>query len=103
MTLGPSLLLPSRWQPEVQELINQLEGVPTDRTLLKTKTKVTEPKEFNLTVPKPRAITMPEPVPTMAKPRPVSWTLVPVLPGCWSGAVSLGGWADLGSRVHWTR
>lgn len=61
-----------RWQPEVQELINQLEGVPTNQIpLLKTKAKVTEPKEFNLTVPKPRAITMPEPVPTVAKPKPV--------------------------------
>ncbi|KAL1791048.1 hypothetical protein HispidOSU_025837 [Sigmodon hispidus] len=61
-----------RWQPEVQELINQLEGLPTDRTsLLKTKAKVTEPKEFNLTVPRPRAITMPEPVPTVAKTKPV--------------------------------
>lgn len=61
-----------RWQPEVQELINQLEGVPTGQIpLLKTKAKVTEPKEFNLTVPKPRAITMPEPVPTVAKPKPV--------------------------------
>ncbi|KAH0515824.1 Cilia- and flagella-associated protein 99 [Microtus ochrogaster] len=60
-----------RWQPEVQELINQLEGVPTDQIPpLKTKAKVTEPKEFNLTVPKPRAITMPEPVPTVAKPKP---------------------------------
>ncbi|KAK7806149.1 hypothetical protein U0070_021095 [Myodes glareolus] len=61
-----------RWQPEVQELINQLEGVSTDQIpLLKTKAKVTEPKEFNLTVPKPRAIAMPEPVPTVAKPKPV--------------------------------
>ncbi|XP_005366082.1 cilia- and flagella-associated protein 99 [Microtus ochrogaster] len=61
-----------RWQPEVQELINQLEGVPTDQIPpLKTKAKVTEPKEFNLTVPKPRAITMPEPVPAVAKPKPV--------------------------------
>ncbi|XP_035309390.1 cilia- and flagella-associated protein 99 isoform X2 [Cricetulus griseus] len=57
-----------RWQPEVQELINQLEGVPMDQMpLLKTKAKVTEPKEFKLTIPRPRAITMPEPVPTVAK------------------------------------
>lgn len=69
--------MPSRWQPEVQELIKQLEGVPTDQTLLvKTKAKVTRPKEFNLTVPKPRAITMPEPVPTVAKTKPVSWAFV---------------------------
>ncbi|XP_005068787.1 cilia- and flagella-associated protein 99 isoform X1 [Mesocricetus auratus] len=57
-----------RWQPEVQELINQLEGVPTDQMPpSKIKAKLTEPKEFNLTVPRPRAITMPEPVPTVAK------------------------------------
>ncbi|XP_021019591.1 cilia- and flagella-associated protein 99 isoform X1 [Mus caroli] len=61
-----------RWQPEIQKLIKQLEGVPTDQIpVLKTKAKVTVPKEFNLTVPRPRAITMPEPVPTMDKPRPV--------------------------------
>ncbi|XP_008840102.1 cilia- and flagella-associated protein 99 [Nannospalax galili] len=61
-----------RWQPEVQELINQLEGAPLDQTpLSKTKAKVTEPKEFNLTIPKPRAIPMPEIIPTVAKPRSV--------------------------------
>lgn len=38
----------------------------------KTKAKVTEPKKFNLTVPRPRAIPVPEPVPVVAKPRPVS-------------------------------
>uniref|UniRef100_A0A8C9AJP7 Cilia and flagella associated protein 99 n=1 Tax=Prolemur simus TaxID=1328070 RepID=A0A8C9AJP7_PROSS len=61
-----------RWQPEVQELISQLEGVSASQSpLLKTKAKVTEPKEFNLTAPKPRAIPMPEPVPMVAKPRAV--------------------------------
>ncbi|XP_012592868.1 cilia- and flagella-associated protein 99 [Microcebus murinus] len=61
-----------RWQPEVQELITQLEGVPASQSpLSKTKAKVTEPKEFNLTAPKPRAIPVPEPVPMVAKPRPV--------------------------------
>ncbi|GAB1289561.1 Cilia and flagella-associated protein 99 [Apodemus speciosus] len=61
-----------RWEPEVKELIKQLEGVPIDQIpVVKTKAKITVPKEFNLTVPRPRAITMPEPVPTMAKPRPV--------------------------------
>ncbi|XP_008057161.1 cilia- and flagella-associated protein 99 [Carlito syrichta] len=61
-----------RWQPEVQELINQLEGVSASQTSLsKTKAKVTEPKEFNLTAPRPRAIPVPEPVPVVAKPRPV--------------------------------
>ncbi|XP_036083237.1 cilia- and flagella-associated protein 99 [Rousettus aegyptiacus] len=61
-----------RWQPEVQELINQLEQVLASQPLpSKTKAKVTEPKKFNLTVPRPRAIPVPEPVPVVAKPRPV--------------------------------
>ncbi|KAM8958027.1 cilia- and flagella-associated protein 99 isoform 2-T2 [Lycaon pictus] len=60
-----------RWQPEVQELIKQLEKVMTNQSPLpKTKAKVTEPKEFNLTVPRPRAIPVPEPVPVMTKPKP---------------------------------
>lgn len=66
--------MPSRWQPEVQELVDQLEGVSASQIAVsKTKAKVTEPKEFNLTTPRPRAIPVPEPVPTMAKPRQVSW------------------------------
>ncbi|XP_037386422.1 cilia- and flagella-associated protein 99 [Talpa occidentalis] len=61
-----------RWQPEVQELIRQLEGLLTHQApLSKAKAKVTEPKEFNLTAPRPRAVPMPEPVPEVAKPRPV--------------------------------
>nr|XP_055240349.1 cilia- and flagella-associated protein 99 isoform X1 [Gorilla gorilla gorilla] len=61
-----------RWQPEVQELINHLEGVSASQSSpLKTKAKVTEPKEFNLTAPRPRTIPAPEPVPVVAKPRPV--------------------------------
>uniref|UniRef100_A0A8C0Q9W0 Cilia and flagella associated protein 99 n=2 Tax=Canis lupus familiaris TaxID=9615 RepID=A0A8C0Q9W0_CANLF len=61
-----------RWQPEVQELIKQLEKVMTNQSPLpKTKAKVTEPKEFNLTVPRPRAIPVPEPVPVMTKPKPI--------------------------------
>ncbi|KAJ8783468.1 hypothetical protein J1605_009173 [Eschrichtius robustus] len=60
-----------RWQPEVQELINQLQGALTNQPPLpKTKAKVTEPKEFNLTAPRPRAIPVPEPVPVVAKTRP---------------------------------
>ncbi|XP_047423197.1 cilia- and flagella-associated protein 99 isoform X3 [Sciurus carolinensis] len=61
-----------RWQPEVLELVDQLEGVSASQTTVsKTKAKVTEPKEFNLTTPRPRPIPAPEPVPTMAKPRQV--------------------------------
>ncbi|XP_071077425.1 cilia- and flagella-associated protein 99 isoform X4 [Desmodus rotundus] len=58
-----------RWQPEVQELIRQLEGKSTSQPPL-SKAKVTEPKNFNLTVPRPRAIPVPEPVPVMAKATP---------------------------------
>ncbi|XP_027453421.2 cilia- and flagella-associated protein 99 isoform X3 [Zalophus californianus] len=61
-----------RWQPEVQELIHQLEEVMAIQPpLSKTKAKVTEPKEFNLTVPRPRAIPVPELVPVMAKSKPI--------------------------------
>ncbi|XP_035962258.1 cilia- and flagella-associated protein 99 [Halichoerus grypus] len=61
-----------RWQPEVQELIHQLEEVMAIQPpLSKSKAKVTEPKEFNLTVPRPRAIPVPEPVPVVAKSKPV--------------------------------
>ncbi|XP_077606715.1 cilia- and flagella-associated protein 99 [Crocuta crocuta] len=60
-----------RWQPEVQELINQLEEVLAHQpTPSKTKAKVTEPKEFKLTVPRPRAIPVPEPIPSVAKSKP---------------------------------
>ncbi|XP_036902798.1 cilia- and flagella-associated protein 99 isoform X2 [Sturnira hondurensis] len=58
-----------RWQPEVQELISQLEGQSTSQPPL-SKAKVTEPKSFNLTVPRPRAIPVPEPVPVVAKATP---------------------------------
>ncbi|XP_033614772.1 cilia- and flagella-associated protein 99 isoform X1 [Fukomys damarensis] len=61
-----------RWQPEVQGLLDQLEGESAHQApLAKVKAKVTEPREFNLTAPRPRAIPVPEPVPTVAKPRPV--------------------------------
>uniref|UniRef100_A0A2I3N4B5 Cilia and flagella associated protein 99 n=1 Tax=Papio anubis TaxID=9555 RepID=A0A2I3N4B5_PAPAN len=61
-----------RWQPKVQELINHMEGMSASQSSpLKTKAKVTEPKEFNLTAPRPRTIPAPEPVPVVAKPRPV--------------------------------
>ena len=65
--------LPFRWQPEVQELIDQLQGELTSQpSPPKSKAKVTEPKEFSLTTPRPRAIPVPEPVPKVAETRPVS-------------------------------
>nr|XP_020770593.1 cilia- and flagella-associated protein 99 [Odocoileus virginianus texanus] len=61
-----------RWQPEVQELIDQLQGELTSQpSPPKSKAKVTEPKEFSLTTPRPRAIPVPELVPKVAKTRPV--------------------------------
>uniref|UniRef100_A0A286XPY7 Cilia and flagella associated protein 99 n=1 Tax=Cavia porcellus TaxID=10141 RepID=A0A286XPY7_CAVPO len=61
-----------RWQPEVQDLLDQLEGGSAyQATLTKVKAKVTEPREFHLTAPRPRAIPVPDPVPTVARPRPV--------------------------------
>ncbi|OWK13682.1 hypothetical protein Celaphus_00017272, partial [Cervus elaphus hippelaphus] len=62
-----------RWQPEVQELIDQLQGELTSQpSPPKSKAKVTEPKEFSLTTPRPRAIPVPELVPKVAKTRPDS-------------------------------
>uniref|UniRef100_A0A452ETH4 Cilia and flagella associated protein 99 n=1 Tax=Capra hircus TaxID=9925 RepID=A0A452ETH4_CAPHI len=64
--------LPLRWQPEIQELINQLQREPTSQlSPPKSKAKVTEPKELSLTTPRPRAIPVPEPVPQVAETRPV--------------------------------
>ncbi|KAB0353729.1 hypothetical protein FD755_023573, partial [Muntiacus reevesi] len=61
-----------RWQPEVQELIDQLQGELTSQpSPPKSKAKVTEPKEFSLTTPRPRAIPVPELVPKVAETRPV--------------------------------
>lgn len=92
----PQRLLPpllSRRQPEVQELIDQLERVLTNQLpLSKTKAKVTEPKPFNLTVPRPRAIPVPEPVPVVAKPRPVSASV-------YSGQSCAGGESGPGGGV----
>ncbi|XP_013362264.1 PREDICTED: cilia- and flagella-associated protein 99 isoform X2 [Chinchilla lanigera] len=61
-----------RWQPEVQGLLDQLEGGSAHQAALsKVQAKLTEPREFSLTTPRPRAIPVPDPVPTVAKPRPV--------------------------------
>ncbi|KAM9236511.1 cilia- and flagella-associated protein 99 [Leptosomus discolor] len=60
-----------RWQPKVQQLIGQLTDKLNNRaTTVKTST-VTQPKEFNLTVPKRRAIPIPLPIPVLEKRRPV--------------------------------
>ncbi|NXX15601.1 CFA99 protein, partial [Podargus strigoides] len=54
-----------RWQPKVQQLIGQLtDKLNNCTTTVKTST-VTQPKEFNFTVRKPRAIPIPLTTPTL--------------------------------------
>ncbi|XP_064305059.1 cilia- and flagella-associated protein 99 [Phalacrocorax carbo] len=60
-----------RWQPKVQQLIEQLTDVLSNRTTTVKSSTVTQPKEFNLTVPKPRAIPVPLPTPLLEKRPPV--------------------------------
>uniref|UniRef100_A0A8B9PFP2 Cilia and flagella associated protein 99 n=1 Tax=Apteryx owenii TaxID=8824 RepID=A0A8B9PFP2_APTOW len=60
-----------RWQPKMQQVIEQLtDKLSNCTTIVKTST-VTQPKEFNLTVPKPRAIPIPLPIPVLEKSQPV--------------------------------
>lgn len=57
----------------MQELINHLQELLTLQFRSpRPKAKFTEPKEFQLTAPRPRTIPMPELVPVMAKTRAVS-------------------------------
>ncbi|OXB59772.1 hypothetical protein ASZ78_014911, partial [Callipepla squamata] len=60
-----------RWQPKVQQLIEQLADKLSNRTTNIKMSTVTQPKEFNLTVPKPRAIPVPLPIPALEKSPPV--------------------------------
>ncbi|XP_030347216.1 cilia- and flagella-associated protein 99 [Strigops habroptila] len=60
-----------RWQPKVQQLIEQLTDKLSNRTTTVKTSTVTQPKEFNLTVPKPRAIPIPLPIPVPEKRLPV--------------------------------
>ncbi|NWI93665.1 CFA99 protein, partial [Pitta sordida] len=62
-----------RWQPKVQQLIEQLTDKLSNRTPTVKTSTVTQPKEFNLTVPKPHATPLPLPVhlPVLEKRRPV--------------------------------
>ncbi|KFU98186.1 hypothetical protein N340_08554, partial [Tauraco erythrolophus] len=60
-----------RWQPKVQQLIKQLTDKLNNRTATVKTSRVTQPKEFNLTVPKPRAIPVPLPIPVLEKRPPV--------------------------------
>ncbi|NWZ91257.1 CFA99 protein, partial [Nesospiza acunhae] len=62
-----------RWQPKVQQLIEKLTDKLSNRSSTVKTSRVTQPKEFNLTVPKPRAIPPPSPapVPVLPKRQPV--------------------------------
>ncbi|NXR41927.1 CFA99 protein, partial [Zosterops hypoxanthus] len=61
-----------RWQPKVQQLIEKLTDKLSNRTTTVKTSRVTQPREFNLTVPKPRAIPpSPAPLPVLPKRRPV--------------------------------
>ncbi|NWR50920.1 CFA99 protein, partial [Regulus satrapa] len=58
-----------RWQPEVQQLIEKLTDKLGNHTTPVKASRVTQPKEFNLTVPKPRAIPPPSPAPLPVLPK----------------------------------
>ncbi|NWZ42439.1 CFA99 protein, partial [Brachypodius atriceps] len=58
-----------RWQPKVQQLIEKLADKLSNRTTTVKTSRVTQPKEFNLTVPKPRAIPPPSPAPLPRLPK----------------------------------
>ncbi|NXR22069.1 CFA99 protein, partial [Cinclus mexicanus] len=58
-----------RWQPKVQKLIEKLTDKLHNRTTTVKTLRVTQPKEFNLTVPKPRAIAPPSPAPLPVLPK----------------------------------
>ncbi|NXM80650.1 CFA99 protein, partial [Oenanthe oenanthe] len=58
-----------RWQPKVQKLIEKLTDKLSNRTTTVKTLRVTQPKEFNLTVPKPRAIAPPSPAPLPVLPK----------------------------------
>ncbi|KAM9378287.1 cilia- and flagella-associated protein 99 [Phaethornis superciliosus] len=60
-----------RWQPTVQQLIDQLTDKLNNHIATRKTSKVTQPQEFNLTVPKPRAIPIPLPIPELEKRQPV--------------------------------
>ncbi|NXH51751.1 CFA99 protein, partial [Rhabdornis inornatus] len=58
-----------RWQPKVQKLIEKLTDKLSNRTTTVKTLRVTQPKEFNLTVSKPRAIPPPSPAPLPVLPK----------------------------------
>lgn len=59
----------------MKQLIDQLDDKSIKCTA--TASKTTEPKAFNLTVPNPRAIMVPELIPPVEKTKPVSAAFLP--------------------------
>ncbi|XP_053314182.1 cilia- and flagella-associated protein 99 [Spea bombifrons] len=60
-----------RWQPEIQNLIDNLDNKAVNGNSPVKSTKVTVTKEFNLTKPKPRALLMPQRIPSQQPHQPV--------------------------------
>nr|XP_020847862.1 cilia- and flagella-associated protein 99 isoform X1 [Phascolarctos cinereus]XP_020847864.1 cilia- and flagella-associated protein 99 isoform X1 [Phascolarctos cinereus] len=61
-----------KWEPEIQTLIKYLSNIIENRSVLHLENpKLTKPKEFNLTVPRPRSILIPDVLPVLKKPEPV--------------------------------
>ncbi|XP_062832042.1 cilia- and flagella-associated protein 99 isoform X2 [Anolis carolinensis] len=58
-----------RWQPKVQQLVVEFDD-KLHRFSVAT-SKITKPKEFNLTIPNPRAILIPELIPHQEKTKPI--------------------------------
>ncbi|KAJ6661725.1 hypothetical protein lerEdw1_013247 [Lerista edwardsae] len=61
-----------KWQPKVRQLIEQVASKLAKHST--TTSKTTEPQEFHLTVPNPRAILIPELIPPLEKAKPVPET-----------------------------
>ncbi|MEE6462666.1 hypothetical protein FKM82_001669 [Ascaphus truei] len=60
-----------KWQPEVQNIIDELESKMANVPISVKGSKATEVKEFNLTKPKPRTIPVPQRIPTQKSHQPV--------------------------------
>uniref|UniRef100_A0A5F8GZG7 Cilia and flagella associated protein 99 n=1 Tax=Monodelphis domestica TaxID=13616 RepID=A0A5F8GZG7_MONDO len=63
-----------KWEPDIQALIKYLSDVLENRKRRHKAAKITKPKEFNLTIPRPRSILIPDEIPGLKKPDPVPQT-----------------------------
>ncbi|KAM4706582.1 cilia- and flagella-associated protein 99 [Discoglossus pictus] len=64
-----------KWQPEVQTFTDGLSVKMLNGSSPVNSTKVTEPREFNLTKPKPRTIPIPQKIPTQKPHQPIPDTM----------------------------